>query len=30
VPIEAQVRYRDGRTGTIKTTISIKSVEGVD
>jgi long-chain acyl-CoA synthetase len=28
VPIEAQVRYRDGRTGTIKTTISIKSVEG--
>jgi long-chain acyl-CoA synthetase len=30
VPIEAQVRYRDGRMGTIKTTISIKSVEGVD
>jgi long-chain acyl-CoA synthetase len=30
VPIEAQVRYRDGRTGTIKTTISIKSVEGAD
>ena len=30
VPIEAHVRYRDGRTGTIKTTISIKSVEGVD
>jgi long-chain acyl-CoA synthetase len=29
VPIEAQVRYRDGRTGTIKTTISIQSVEGV-
>jgi long-chain acyl-CoA synthetase len=29
VPIEAQVRYRDGRMGTIKTTISIKSVEGV-
>jgi long-chain acyl-CoA synthetase len=28
VPIEAQVRYRDGRMGTIKTTISIKSVEG--
>jgi len=28
VPIEARVRYRDGRTGTIKTTISIKSVEG--
>jgi len=30
VPTEAQVRYRDGRMGTIKTTISIKSVEGVD
>jgi long-chain acyl-CoA synthetase len=29
VPIEAQVRYRDGRMGTIKTTISIKSVKGV-
>ena len=29
VPIEAQVGYRDGRTGTIKTTISIESVEGV-
>ena len=28
VPIEAQVRYRDGRVGTIKTTISIKSVGG--
>ncbi len=28
VPIEAQVRYRDGRMGTIKTTISIRSVEG--
>lgn len=28
VPIEAQVRYRDGRMGTIKTTLSIKSVEG--
>jgi long-chain acyl-CoA synthetase len=28
VPIEAQVRYRDGRTGTIKTTLSIQSVEG--
>jgi long-chain acyl-CoA synthetase len=28
VPIEARVRYRDGRMGTIKTTISIKSVEG--
>ncbi len=29
VPIEARVRYRDGRVGTIKTTLSIKSVEGV-
>jgi long-chain acyl-CoA synthetase len=29
VSIEAQVRYRDGRIGTIKTTIGIKSVEGV-
>jgi long-chain acyl-CoA synthetase len=28
-PIEARVRYRDGRTETIKTTISIQSVEGV-
>ena len=28
VPIEAKVRYRDGRLGTTKTTISIKSVEG--
>jgi long-chain acyl-CoA synthetase len=28
VPIEARVRYRDGRVGTIKTTLSIKSVEG--
>jgi long-chain acyl-CoA synthetase len=27
VPIEAQVEYRDGRMGTIKTTINIKSVE---
>ncbi len=27
VPIEAQVRYRDGRMGTIKTTLSIKSIE---
>ena len=26
VPIEARVRYRDGRTGTIKTTFSIQSV----
>jgi long-chain acyl-CoA synthetase len=28
VPIEAQVRYRDGRMGAIKTTVSIESVEG--
>ncbi|MEJ2733762.1 MAG: AMP-binding protein [Anaerolineae bacterium] len=28
VPIEAEVRYRDGRTGKIKTTIRIQSVEG--
>jgi len=28
VPIEARVRYRDGRMGTIKTTLNIKSVEG--
>ena len=28
VPIEAQVGYRDGQMGTIKTTLSIKSVEG--
>jgi long-chain acyl-CoA synthetase len=28
VPIEARVMYRDGRTGTVKTTISIKSAEG--
>ncbi len=28
VPIETQVTYRDGRMGTIKTTLSIKSVEG--
>jgi len=28
VPIEAEVRYRDGRMGTIKTTLNIKSVEG--
>jgi long-chain acyl-CoA synthetase len=28
VPVEAQVRYRDGRMGTIKTTLSIQSVEG--
>jgi long-chain acyl-CoA synthetase len=30
VPIEAQVRYRDGRMGAIKTTISIRSVEGAE
>ncbi len=29
VPIEAQVRYRDGRIGTIRTTIHIQSIEGV-
>jgi long-chain acyl-CoA synthetase len=28
VPIEAQVKYQDGRIGTIETTLSIKSVEG--
>jgi long-chain acyl-CoA synthetase len=28
VPVETQVRYRDGRVGTIKTTLSIQSVEG--
>jgi long-chain acyl-CoA synthetase len=28
VPVEAQVRYRDGRMGMIKTTLSIQSVEG--
>jgi long-chain acyl-CoA synthetase len=28
VPVETQVRYRDGRMGVVKTTISIKSVEG--
>jgi len=28
VLIEARVRYRDGRMGTIKTTLSIESVEG--
>jgi len=28
VPIEAQVKYRDGRMGTIKTTLSIQSIEG--
>jgi len=28
VPIEAQVRYRDGRTGTVKTIIGIQSIEG--
>jgi len=28
VPIEAEIRYRDGRTGKITTTIRIQSVEG--
>jgi long-chain acyl-CoA synthetase len=28
VPIEAQVRYRDGRMAAFKTTICIKSIEG--
>jgi len=28
VPIEARVRYQDGRMGTIKTTLSIRSIEG--
>jgi long-chain acyl-CoA synthetase len=28
VSIEARVRYQDGRTGTIKTTLSIKSAQG--
>jgi long-chain acyl-CoA synthetase len=28
VPIEARVRYRDGRMGITKTTLSVKSVEG--
>jgi long-chain acyl-CoA synthetase len=28
VPVEAQVMYRDGRMGTIKTTLSIQSVKG--
>jgi long-chain acyl-CoA synthetase len=28
VPVEARVRYRDGRIGTTKTTLSIKSIEG--
>ncbi|NQT31146.1 MAG: AMP-binding protein [Deltaproteobacteria bacterium] len=30
VPIEAQVRYRDGRMGTVKTIISIQSIKGAD
>jgi long-chain acyl-CoA synthetase len=30
VPIEVQVKYRDGRTGTTKITISIQSVGGAD
>jgi long-chain acyl-CoA synthetase len=29
VTIAAEVRYRDGRTGTIKTSVGIKTVEGV-
>ena len=29
MPIEVQVRYRDGRIGTVKTTISIKAIEEV-
>jgi long-chain acyl-CoA synthetase len=28
VPIEARVRYRDGRVGITKTTLSVRSVEG--
>jgi long-chain acyl-CoA synthetase len=28
VPVETQVRYSDGRTGTIKTTLRIQSIEG--
>jgi long-chain acyl-CoA synthetase len=28
VPVEAQVSFRDGRTDTIKTTLSIQSIEG--
>ncbi len=30
VPVETQVRYRDGRTGSVKTMVNIKSVEGAD
>jgi long-chain acyl-CoA synthetase len=30
VPVEAQVRYRDGRVGTIKTTLIIQSFKGAD
>ena len=29
-PIEAQIKYRDGRTGIIRTTISIISVGGTN
>jgi long-chain acyl-CoA synthetase len=29
VPIQAQVRYRDGRMGTIETMLNIKSIDGV-
>jgi long-chain acyl-CoA synthetase len=30
VPIETRVRYRDGRTGTSKTTINIKTIGETD
>ncbi len=30
VPIEGQIKYRDGRTGIIRTTINIKSVRGAE
>ncbi len=30
VPVEAQIKYRDGRTGTIKTIINIKFIEGAN
>jgi long-chain acyl-CoA synthetase len=29
VPIEARVRYRDGRMGIMKTILNIKSIDGV-
>ncbi|HXZ95384.1 MAG TPA: AMP-binding protein, partial [Dehalococcoidia bacterium] len=28
VPMEARMRYQDGRIGTIKTTLTIQSIEG--